>query len=45
MVWKPGEQIDTNLIIGFLWSGKIIPISSLFAVRPEGETWSVIVNE
>lgn len=35
----------TNLITGFLGSGKITTILHLLANKPQGETWAVLVNE
>lgn len=37
--------IATNLILGFLGTGKTTAIRHLLAQRPEGETWAVLVNE
>jgi len=45
MVWKKGERIPTNLIVGFLGSGKTTAIAKLIAQRPTGENWSILVNE
>ena len=45
MAWKKGERIPTNLIIGFLGSGKTTAITNLIQGRPEGENWSILVNE
>ena len=45
MPWKKGERIPTNLITGFLGSGKTTAISHLINQRPEGEQWSVMINE
>ena len=45
MPWKRGEKIPTNLIIGFLGSGKTTTISKLLASRPSGEHWSILINE
>ncbi len=45
MTWKKGERIPTNLIVGFLGSGKTTAIAKLIDQRPEGEKWSILVNE
>ena len=45
MVWKKGEKISTNLIVGFLGSGKTTAISKLIQQRPGGEDWSILINE
>ena len=45
MPWKKGERIPTNLIVGFLGSGKTTAIANLIKQRPEGEHWSILVNE
>ncbi|TGN40347.1 CobW family GTP-binding protein [Marinobacter confluentis] len=39
------HPIPTNLIFGFLGSGKTTAIQSLLAKKPAGETWAVLVNE
>ncbi|WP_144209855.1 CobW family GTP-binding protein [Shewanella donghaensis] len=39
------KRIRTNLITGFLGAGKTTLIQSLLQVKPEGETWAVLVNE
>jgi G3E family GTPase len=39
------QPIPTNLIFGFLGSGKTTAIQSLLAQKPAGETWAVLVNE
>ncbi|MGC6386365.1 CobW family GTP-binding protein [Ewingella sp. S1.OA.A_B6] len=36
---------NTNLITGFLGSGKTTTILHLLAQKPEGEKWAVLVNE
>lgn len=45
MAWEKGKQIPTNLIVGFLGSGKTTAITHLIANRPKGEKWSILVNE
>jgi len=45
MPWVKGERIPTNLIVGFLGSGKTTAIAKLILQRSEGEHWSVFVNE
>lgn len=45
MPWKRGQRIPTNLIVGFLGSGKTTAIVNLLQQRPEGEHWSILVNE
>lgn len=45
MVWNKGERIPTNLIVGFLGSGKTTAIGKLIERRPIGEKWSIFVNE
>lgn len=45
MPWKRGERIPTNLIVGFLGSGKTTAITKLLDQRPTDEHWSVLVNE
>ena len=45
MAWKQGKQIATNLIVGFLGSGKTTAIAKLIDRRPEGENWSILINE
>lgn len=39
------KAIPTNLITGFLGSGKTTAILHLLANKPKGETWGVLVNE
>ncbi len=39
------KAIPTNLITGFLGSGKTTAILHLLANKPEHETWGVLVNE
>jgi G3E family GTPase len=39
------SPIPTNLIFGFLGSGKTTAIKTLLAQKPAGETWGVLVNE
>ena len=45
MAWKKGERIPTNLIVGFLGSGKTTAIAKLIDQRPAGEQWSILINE
>ena len=45
MAWKKGERIPTNMIVGFLGSGKTTAIAKLIDQRPAGEKWSVLINE
>ena len=45
MAWKKGERIPTNLIVGFLGSGKTTAITKLIEGRPEGDNWSILINE
>lgn len=45
MAWKKGERIPTNLIVGFLGSGKTTAIGRLIDRRPPGEKWSIFINE
>ena len=40
MPWKKGERIPTNLIVGFLGSGKTTAIINLIQRRLQGEHWS-----
>lgn len=39
------EKIPTNIITGFLGVGKTTAIMHLLRHKPEGEVWSVLVNE
>lgn len=39
------RPIPTNLIFGFLGSGKTTAIRTLLAKKPADETWAVLVNE
>ncbi len=39
------RQIPTNLITGFLGTGKTTAILYLLSQKPEHETWAVLVNE
>ena len=39
------KKIPTNLITGFLGSGKTTAILHLLKQKPEDETWAVLVNE
>lgn len=45
MAWKKGEKIPTNMIVGFLGSGKTSAIKKLIGNRPAGENWSILINE
>lgn len=45
MAWKKGERIPTNVIVGFLGSGKTTAITKLIDQRAEGEKWSIFINE
>ncbi len=38
-------MIPTNIITGFLGVGKTTAIKQLLGAKPEGEVWSVLVNE
>jgi G3E family GTPase len=40
-----GSAIPTNIITGFLGSGKTSAILQLLKNKPEGERWAVLVNE
>ena len=42
---SPPNGIKTNIIAGFLGSGKSTNILNLFDQRPESERWAVLVNE
>ncbi len=44
-MWHTDQLIRTNLITGFLGTGKTTAILDLLNHRPEGERWSVFVNE
>ncbi|MCH2595959.1 MAG: CobW-like GTP-binding protein, partial [Pirellulales bacterium] len=39
------KNVPTNVITGFLGSGKSTAILSLLAQKPQDETWAVLVNE
>ena len=39
------ENIPTNVITGFLGTGKTSAIQHLLKLKPKGERWAVIVNE
>lgn len=39
------HPIPTNLIFGFLGSGKTTAIRTLLAKKPANETWAILVNE
>ncbi|MCU0718707.1 MAG: GTP-binding protein [Pirellula sp.] len=45
MVWKKESRIPTNLIVGFLGSGKTTAIGKLIRRRPVGQKWSIFINE
>ena len=45
MTSQPIRRVPTNVIVGFLGSGKTTAIANLIKKRPEGERWSVLVNE
>ena len=45
MPWIKGERIPTNLIVGFLGSGKTTAIANLLSQRPVDQNWSIFVNE
>lgn len=45
MAGKIGERIPTNLIVGFLGSGKTTAIVKLLDQRATGEKWSILINE
>lgn len=40
-----GKKIPTNIITGFLGVGKTTAVRHLLANKPEGERWSILVNE
>jgi len=42
---KPIRNLPTNIITGFLGSGKTTSINHLLAQKPDGERWAVLVNE
>ena len=44
-MWYSGQLIPTNIITGFLGTGKTTAILELLKQRPAGERWSVFVNE
>ena len=44
-MWHTGQPIPTNIITGFLGTGKTTAILELLKRRPAGERWSVFVNE
>ncbi len=44
-MWSPGKIIPTNLITGFLGTGKTTAIGSLLQARPQGQRWSILINE
>jgi G3E family GTPase len=45
MAWTKGVRIPTNLIVGFLGSGKTTAIGKLISRRPAGQKWSIFINE
>jgi G3E family GTPase len=45
MAWEKGKRVPTNLIVGFLGSGKTTAITKLLQQRPAGDNWSILVNE
>ncbi|MEM1068921.1 MAG: GTP-binding protein [Planctomycetota bacterium] len=45
MAWEKGKRIPTNLIVGFLGSGKTTAIAKLIEQRGADESWSVLINE
>ena len=45
MPWEKGQRIPTNVIVGFLGSGKTTAIAKLIDQRRMGENWSVLINE
>lgn len=45
MARQEGQRIPTNLIVGFLGSGKTTAIAKLIDQRSKGEKWSVLINE
>lgn len=45
MAWKKGYRVPTNVIVGFLGSGKTTAIAKLIDQRPDGEKWSILINE
>lgn len=45
MAWKKGQPIPTNVIVGFLGSGKTTAIAKLIDQRRAGESWSILINE
>lgn len=45
MAWSKGIRIPTNLIVGFLGSGKTTAIGKLISRRPAGQKWSIFINE
>lgn len=44
-MWFPERPIPTNLVTGFLGTGKTTAIRELLAQRQTGERWSVLINE
>ncbi|MEM6472843.1 MAG: GTP-binding protein [Planctomycetota bacterium] len=39
------NRVPTNVIVGFLGSGKTTAIANLIEQRPEDEDWSILINE
>ncbi len=45
MSQAPIQSVPTNIITGFLGTGKTTAINHLLKHKPEGERWAVLVNE
>lgn len=45
MSQAPIQSVPTNIITGFLGSGKTTAINHLLRHKPDGERWAVLVNE
>lgn len=45
MSQAPIQSVPTNIITGFLGSGKTTAINHLLKHKPDGERWAVLVNE
>ena len=45
MTEQSRKRIPTNVIVGFLGSGKTTAIAKLIDQRADGEKWSVLINE
>lgn len=41
----PLLSVPTNIITGFLGTGKTTAINHLLAIKPESERWAVVINE